>query len=327
MGWQSRIEEFRNFYHDCISIGCSMATSQDEVTVDLAFEARCDLGESPVWDGKTNTLYFVVSLSSCRDCPSVRCQCHRLAPGVSWISHGAERASGTQCGDDDAPCVAVRRGSQRGHQASQPCVLLTSAFDPHANISSLQSPHQLQDINGRTIHGFQPETGEHFTIKADEPTGTIVPTNDPTKILVATQRDILVVDVPGRKVTKQAIATTPEEHGTGAGFELVDALVLACVLGWFRSQRYLLADTMHCWGISAGLGWTLQQAACYLFQLCLWFPFSAHASHAHTANPPCRGLQVQRRKGVALRDPPDRPHEQQVEERRAWQAVPTRPRL
>lgn len=95
MGWQSRIEEFRNFYHDCISIGCSMATSQDEVTVDLALEARCDLGESPVWDGKTNTLYFVVSLSSCRDCPSVRCQCHRLAPGVSWISHGAERASGT----------------------------------------------------------------------------------------------------------------------------------------------------------------------------------------------------------------------------------------
>ncbi|KAL6784993.1 hypothetical protein ACKKBG_A02000 [Auxenochlorella protothecoides x Auxenochlorella symbiontica] len=121
------------------SADVSMATSQDEVTVDLALEARCDLGESPVWDGKTNTLYFV-------------------------------------------------------------------------------------DINGRTIHGFQPETGEHFTIKADEPTGTIVPTNDPTKILVATQRDILVVDVPGRKVTKQAIATTPEEHGT-EGFRFNDGKV------------------------------------------------------------------------------------------------------
>ncbi|KFM27943.1 Regucalcin [Auxenochlorella protothecoides] len=170
MGWQSRIEEFRHIYHDCISIGCSMATSQDEVTVDLALEARCDLGESPVWDGKTNTLYFVDEVT-------------------------VDLALEARCDLGESP-----------------------VWDGKTNNL------YFVDINSRTIHGFQPETGEHFTIKADEPTGTIVPTNDPTKILVATQRDILVVDVPGRKVTKQAIATTPKEHGT-EGFRFNDGKV------------------------------------------------------------------------------------------------------
>jgi sugar lactone lactonase YvrE len=30
-------------------------------TVELACDAGCDLGESPVWDADTKTLYFVVS--------------------------------------------------------------------------------------------------------------------------------------------------------------------------------------------------------------------------------------------------------------------------
>lgn len=30
-------------------------------TVELALDAKCDLGESPVWDERTQTLFFVVS--------------------------------------------------------------------------------------------------------------------------------------------------------------------------------------------------------------------------------------------------------------------------
>ena len=31
-----------------------------EYTVELALDAHCDLGESPIWDARTDTLYFVV---------------------------------------------------------------------------------------------------------------------------------------------------------------------------------------------------------------------------------------------------------------------------
>lgn len=40
-----------------------MTTQDDQVQVELALDAHCNLGESPVWDGKTETLYFVVCCS------------------------------------------------------------------------------------------------------------------------------------------------------------------------------------------------------------------------------------------------------------------------
>lgn len=39
--------------------------------VKIAVEARCDLGESPVWDAASGTLLFVVSRQSLRQLPAV----------------------------------------------------------------------------------------------------------------------------------------------------------------------------------------------------------------------------------------------------------------
>lgn len=110
--------------------------------------------------------------------------------------------------------LRLRGGAHAMPLTRQSMSHISSYFMVPSPAHSLSHPLN-QDINGQTIHGFMPESGEHFAIKTNEPTGTIVPTTDPTKILVATQRDILVVDVPGRRVTEQAVATTPESHGTG----------------------------------------------------------------------------------------------------------------
>lgn len=63
---------------------------------------------------------------------------------------------------------------------------------------------------------FKPGTGEASEVTLDQPPGTIVPTSDPDRILVAGARGILELDVPGRKLTGRVLAETPEEHGVGA---------------------------------------------------------------------------------------------------------------
>ena len=43
----------------------------------------------------------------------------------------------------------------------------------------------LQDINSKSIHVYEPESGTHRTIQVHQPVGTIVPTSDPNILLAA----------------------------------------------------------------------------------------------------------------------------------------------
>lgn len=122
-----------------------------EPLCELAFEARCDLGESPVWDEREGGRLFFV------------------------------------------------------------------------------------DINGKSIHVYEPGTGAHRTIQLDQPVGTVVPTSDPSKVLAALERDIVEVDVESGKVVR-VLAATPEEHGV-ANYRFND--------GKATPQGSLLVGRMH----------------------------------------------------------------------------------
>lgn len=218
------------------------AATAPGATVEVALDCSCSLGESPVWDGKTNTLYFVV----------------RNRQGLHGVLRGA-RLGSTWGGLEFAVVVELleagrmplglnqpRRslaGHWEWHGTPRPCRVHTHAFsaqctgplDPQRGAHVLRGARFLhgrgpcptppskrttpfpraQDINSNRIYGYVPADGSSFVIQLDEPAATIVPTSDPEKILVATRWDVLEVDVPSRKLTGRVLATSPEADGRG----------------------------------------------------------------------------------------------------------------
>eukprot|EP00884_Botryococcus_braunii_P012423 jgi/Botrbrau1/21181/Bobra.0061s0072.1 len=68
------------------------------------------------------------------------------------------------------------------------------------------------DINSCSIHVFTEETGEHFTIKANEAVGTVALTSDPDILLACLTRGVYEVHVSEKKIG-QLVAQTPDAHG------------------------------------------------------------------------------------------------------------------
>jgi hypothetical protein len=98
-------------------------------------------------------------------------------------------------------------------------VILSSRTPMMSTVVRVPTPLGIQDINKNSVHvlpgGELAPNSALRTIHLDEPVGTVVPTTDPDIILVATQRDVLEVRVStGEAVC--TLASTPEEHGTGA---------------------------------------------------------------------------------------------------------------
>lgn len=68
------------------------------------------------------------------------------------------------------------------------------------------------DITLKRIHVFVPATGLHRVLQLGEAVGTVLLTSDPSKVIAALERDIVVVDAQAGTVVS-TLASTPEEHG------------------------------------------------------------------------------------------------------------------
>lgn len=68
------------------------------------------------------------------------------------------------------------------------------------------------DIALKRIHVFVPATGLHRVLQLGEAVGTVLLSSDPTQLIAALERDVVVVDAQTGSILS-TLASTPEEHG------------------------------------------------------------------------------------------------------------------